>query len=113
MRAWIAFVILITVILSIQYLPAAFGSGCPKNTYGAGEKTVKYFSSPLCVACWMQKPIIEKVAADANIKFEEYDADFCQQAAAPNYVKGVPAFIYEDKMSYGLHDEDALRKVIE
>lgn len=112
MRAWVAIAALIMVILAIEVLPRAFSMNCPKNTYGTGEKVVKYFSSPLCVACWVQKPIIEEIAAEGQVKFEEYDSDFCGQHASPHSVRGVPAFIVGDKINYGLHDEQALRKAI-
>jgi len=75
--------------------------------------TIKYFSSPLCAACWIQKPIIESVVATEDITIEEYDRDFCKEAAAPHYVRGVPSFMVNDQMVYGLQSEEALKEMIE
>ncbi len=115
MRAWIAFAALIIIILAINFSSALFISDCPKKTYGTNNATrIKYFSSPLCFACWVQKQNIEKVEAEMGDRFmiEEYDADFCREAAAPQYVRGVPAFIINDTIIYGLQDEKALKEMI-
>ncbi len=115
MRAWIAFAALIMIILAINFSSALFISDCPKKTYGTNNATrIKYFSSPLCFACWVQKPVIEKVAAEQGDKFmiEEYDADFCREAAAPQYVRGVPAFLANGKIKYGLQSEEQIKEMI-
>lgn len=111
MRAWIAFGILVVLIVLVNFAPLLFASSCPGKTYGNGTTVVKYFSSPLCLACWAQKPIIEKVAAE-NVSFEEYDVDFCRDAATPQYVRGVPAFIVNDNIKYGLRTEEQLREMV-
>lgn len=111
MKVWIALVALILVILTINYAGAIF-SDCPKHVYGASEKKIKYFSSPLCIACWTQKPILEKVSAENDLAFEEYDMDFCRGAAAPLYVKGVPAFIVNNTIIYGLQKEEQLKRMM-
>ena len=111
MRVWIAVGLLVLVILAFNNIGRLFSSECPAHKYGNAEKTIKYFSSPLCVACWVQKPIIEKVAAEGNLAFEEYNSDFCQQAAAPHYVRGVPSFMVGDKLIYGLQNEEQLREM--
>ena len=87
-------------------------SGCPSKQYGNGSSVVKYFSSPFCLACWAQKPIIENVAATENVTFEEYDVDFCRDAAAPHYVRGVPAFKVGDTIKYGLQNEQQLKEMV-
>ena len=110
MRAIIAFAALIAIIALISYAGAIVG-GCPDNKYGTGNKTIKYFSSPLCVACWTQKPIMERVALEGELSFEEYNVDFCRDAAAPNYIRGVPAFMTNDKVYYGLQNEEQLRNL--
>ncbi len=116
MRAWIAFGILVIIILTINYAGAIFSNGnCPKKVYGTNNaNTIKYFSSPLCLACWIQKKEIETVTAEMGDKFllEEYDADFCREAAAPHYIRGVPAFMKGDKITYGLQSEEALKEMI-
>lgn len=112
MRAWIAFGILVALIILVNFGPRLFSSGCPSKTYGTGSETVKYFSSPFCLACWAQKPIVEKVAAEENVTFEEYDVDFCREAAAPQYVRGVPAFVLNDTIKYGLRSEEQLREMV-
>lgn len=112
MRAWIAFGILVGLILLVNFGPLFLASGCPSKTYGNGS-VVKYFSSPFCLACWAQKPIIERVAAAENVTFEEYDVDFCRDAAAPHYIRGVPAFKVGDTIKYGLQNEEQLREMVE
>ncbi|MEM3154568.1 MAG: thioredoxin family protein [Candidatus Woesearchaeota archaeon] len=112
MRAWIAFGILAAVILLINFGPLLLSNNCPKKTYGAGGETIKYFSSPFCLACWVQKPVIEKVAAEQDVTFEEYDVDFCREAAKPHYVRGVPAFKINDTIKYGLRNEEQLLELI-
>jgi predicted DsbA family dithiol-disulfide isomerase len=112
MRAWTAFWILAALIILVNLGPMLLSSGCPGKTYGNSTTVVKYFSSPLCLACWAQKPIIEKVAADGNVTFEEYDSDFCRDAASPHYVRGVPAFIVNDTIKYGLRTEEQLREMV-
>jgi len=111
MKVWVALGALILVILTINYAGALF-SDCPKHVYGTADKKIKYFSSPLCVACWAQKPILEKVSAENNVSFEEYDADFCREAAAPHYIRGVPSFIINDTVVYGLQTEEELKRLI-
>jgi len=112
MNAWGALGLLILVIIGVNFTSALMADGkCPKDVYGTGEKTVKYFSSPMCVACWIQKPIIKAVAGE-DVTIEEYDVDMCREAAAPHYVRGVPAFMVDGKIVYGLQEEDALRELI-
>jgi predicted DsbA family dithiol-disulfide isomerase len=111
MRVWIAAGLLILVILAFSNIGRLFSTECPAKTYGNSEKHVKYFSSPLCIACWMQKPIIEKISAEGKVTFEEYNADFCQSAAAPHYVRGVPSFLVNGKLIYGMQTEEQLREL--
>lgn len=111
MRVWIALGLLVLVIIAFNNIGRLFSAECPANKYGNGEKTIRYFSSPLCIACWMQKPIIEKVAAEGNVAFEEYNSDFCQSAAAPHYVRGVPSFLVKGKLVYGMQTEEQLREL--
>ncbi len=112
MRVWIAFGILAALLIIVNFAPLLFASGCPGKKYGNGETVVKYFSSPFCLACWAQKPIIENVAATENVTFEEYDVDFCREAAAPHYIRGVPAFKKDDTIKYGLRNEEQLREMV-
>ncbi len=111
MKVWIALGALILVILTINYA-GAFFSDCPRHVYGTSEKKIKYFSSPLCLACWTQKPILEKVSSEDNVSFEEYDVDFCREAASPHYVRGIPAFIVNNTVIYGLQTEEQLKGMI-
>ncbi len=112
MRAWTAFWILAGIIILVNFGPLLLSNGCPGKTYGNSTTVVKYFSSPFCLACWAQKPIIEKVAAEKNVTFAEYDVDFCRDAAAPQYIRGVPAFIVNDNIKYGLQNEQQLRELV-
>ncbi len=113
MKVWLAFGILVLIILTIQYLPALFAQdNCPKDVYGNGSITVKYFSSPFCAACWLQKGTLKKTAIENNFMVEEYDADFCREAAAPHYIRGVPAFLVNDTITYGLQDEASLKRMV-
>jgi predicted DsbA family dithiol-disulfide isomerase len=113
MRAWVAFGVLVMIILAVNFAGAIFSGGCPKNTYGNGEKRIKYFSSPLCLACWFQKEEIKQLVAEKNdIAIEEYDVDFCREAAAPQYVRGVPAFLINDTIYYGLRTKEQLTEMI-
>jgi len=113
MKAWVALGILVGLIILINFSGKLFSGNCPEQMHGNGSKTVKYFSSPFCMACWAQKPIIEKVAAEENVTFEEYDVDFCREAAAPHYVRGVPSFMVNDTIKYGLQNEQQLKELIE
>jgi len=116
MKGLIAFVILILVIVLITYADRFFGTNCPKETMGnqSATITVKYFSSPFCIACWAQKPELAKLVNEHGQRFslEEYDVDFCRDAAAPHYVRGVPSFIIEDKLIYGLQSKEQLEQYI-
>lgn len=112
MRAWTAFWILAALIIIVNFGPLLLSSGCPSKTYGNSTKVIRYFSSPFCLKCWAQKPIIEKVAAEENVTFAEYDVDFCRSAAAPQYVRAVPAFIVNDTIKYGLQTEEQLREMV-
>ena len=111
MRVWIAVGLLVLVILAFNNIGRLFSSECPAHKYGNAEKTIKYFSSPLCVACWVQKPIVEKIAAEEKVSFEEYNVDFCREAAAPQYVRGVPSFLINDTLFYGLQTEEQLKEL--
>ncbi len=111
MRVWIAVGLLILVILAFNNMGRLFSTDCPTKVYGTAEKHVKYFSSPFCVACWVQKPIVEKIAAEGKVAFEEYNSDFCQEAAAPHYVRGVPSFLIDGKLTYGLQNEEQLKEL--
>ncbi len=110
MRVWIAFALLVLIIIGVNVATGAL-SNCPATTYGTSEKTIKYFSSPLCVACWVQKPIVEKIAAEGKVTFEEYNIDFCRDAAAPHYIRGIPSFIVNSTVVYGLQTEEQLREL--
>ncbi len=115
MNTWVALGILLAVIIGVNFAAALVTNGkCPKETYGTGEKQVKYFSSPLCVACWIQKPIIEKVMTEKGNEatLKEYDVDMCREEAAPHYIRGVPAFMVKDKIVYGLQEEETLKEII-
>jgi len=116
MRVWVALGLLVVIVLTINFATARFSdNSCPKDVYGSNNSTkIAYFSSPLCVACWAQKPIIKKLAAEHGDKFviEEYDVDLCRDAAAPHYIRGVPAFIVDDKVYYGLRSEEILKEMI-
>ena len=117
MRALIAFAILVGIVLIITYADTFMGANqCPKNTMGNASSIVKikYFSSPFCIACWKQKTILTELFAEQGNKFylEEYDVDFCKEAAAPHYIKAIPAFIIGDKVLYGLQPKEQLEKYI-
>lgn len=106
---------LVVLVAGLTYLPALFAADCPSKTYGSNNKTlIKYFSSPFCVSCWVQKPIIEKLANESGTQFllEEYDVDACRGASKPHYIKGVPSFIINDTLLYGVQSEDALKREI-
>ncbi len=113
MRAWIAFAILVSIIIGVNIATGALSSqNCPANIYGSSDKHIKFFSSPLCVACWVQKPIVEKIAAEGKVTFEEYNVDFCRDAAAPHYIRGIPSFIVNSTVVYGLQTEEQLRELV-
>ena len=116
MRVWIALGILIMIVLAVNFAGAIVtNKNCPKDAYGSNNAThIKYFSSPLCAACWVQKPIIQKLADEQGDKFllEEYNADFCRDAAAPHYIRGVPGFMIDGRIVYGLQTEEALKEMI-
>jgi predicted DsbA family dithiol-disulfide isomerase len=116
MKVWIALTALVLLIISVQVISSVFASkSCPSNMYGTNEaKKIKYFSSPLCLACWMQKPMIENVAKEIGDQFmlEEYNVDFCREAAAPHYIRGVPAFLVNDTVLYGVYPEESIKKMI-
>jgi len=116
MRVWIALGLLIGLIFGVQFVVAVFANAnCPAKTYGSNNATViKYFSSPLCTACWVQKPILENFAAEYGdeMMIEEYNADYCRDAAAPHIVQGVPAFLVDGKLIYGLQNKEALEEMI-
>ena len=113
-KVWFAFGGLVALIFTISFVPSLFARDCPEKTYGENNTTyVKYFSSPLCAACWLQIPIIEKIAAENGNRFllEEYDVDYCRQAASPYYVRGVPAFLVNYAVTCGLQTEEQLKKI--
>jgi len=115
MKPWLAVTLLIFALLALQYAPRAFATNCPTHTYGTNNKTlIKYFSSPLCIACWSQKSLIEHLASTHGNRFllEEYDADLCKESAAPHVILGVPAFIINDTVIYGAQNEEQLLMVI-
>lgn len=87
---------------------------CPGKTMGEGKIVIKYFSSPFCVACWAQKPVLEEFAADhgSEVRIEEYTAEFCGHAAAPHVVRGVPSFVINDTMILGGLPRESLEQVI-
>ena len=114
MRVWVALGVLVGLILAVNFASSILAErNCPEKTYGTGEKHIKYFSSPLCMACWVEKPIVKHLAEDSNVTFEEYNVDFCRDSAAPYYIRGVPAFLIGDKIIYGFQSEDALEEMIE
>lgn len=117
MKALIALAILVGVVLIITYADNFIGAGqCPKSIMGNSNASVKikYFSSPLCIACWKQKTILTELSKEQGTKFylEEYDVDFCRDAAAPHYIKAIPAFILDDRVLYGLQQKEQLESYI-
>ena len=111
MNTYLALGTLFALLLAATYVPALLAGECPSAKYGANsDNTIKYFSSPFCIACWTQKPIIEKLAKEHGDSFllEEYDADFCRQFAAPHPIFGVPSYLVNGTMVYGAQTEETL-----
>ncbi|RJQ22093.1 thioredoxin [Candidatus Woesearchaeota archaeon] len=116
MHFFLAFGLLIALVLALTYLPAIAAAECPSRTYGSNSSnTITYFSSPLCVACWGQKPALEELARTHGNTFliEEYNADFCAFAAAPNRIMGTPSFIINGTVLYGYQSAERLARVIQ
>lgn len=114
MNFWLALSLLVGLVLVLTFLPAILAVSCPSRTYGNGSSVIKYFSSPLCVACWYQTPELETFAKKYSDKFrvEEYDSDFCSEHAAPNRIMGTPSFIFNDTVSYGFKTSEQLAELV-
>jgi len=111
MNWWAALIGLVGIVVLFDSASAFLPSDCNATTYGNGPATITYFSSPLCVACWTQKATIKDTVAleGNNLTINEYNVDLCAHKAAPHAIRGVPAFIANDRVVYGYQDARALR----
>lgn len=111
----VALVVLVVLVIGLTYAPSFLAEDCPAKVYGTNKSNyVKYFSSPLCVACWTQKPILQKLATERGNEYlmEEFDVDWCRSAAAPHYIRGVPSFIINNTVVYGVQSQETLEKLM-
>ncbi|MBI4146228.1 hypothetical protein HY489_02725 [Candidatus Woesearchaeota archaeon] len=114
MKTLLILALLFAVLLTLSVAPSMLAE-CPSRAYGTNNQTtIKYFSSPFCIACWHQKTELQRIAAENGDKFlvEEYDADLCASAAYPQRVMGVPAFIKNNNISYGFKNKEQLQQLI-
>jgi len=81
---------------------------------GCNWKFTRNYQPNLCPYCGKNAVQTDSSVAEKGGEFtlEEYDADFCRDAAAPHYVRGVPAFMVDDKLVYGLQEKEALIEMI-
>lgn len=106
---------LVSIAAFMEYAGTYIPSNCPGNTYGNNNSSViKYFSSPFCVACWAQKDVIETfvLTHGDTVQLQEYDVDLCPDASKPHAIRGVPAFIANDTVVYGLQQHEQLEAMI-
>ncbi len=83
----------------------------------SGEKTVLYFYTPLCGACKVQGPIIERVKKCHSNAVFKIDASRNREAAIAYGVMGVPFIAFIEnctivKATVGVESESAIRKFL-
>ncbi len=107
--------LLVILTLGLTYAPKLLAPKCPGNAYGTNNSNyAKYFSSPFCVSCWTQKPILEKLGAERGKEYlmEEFDADWCRNFASPYFIQGVPSFIINNTIVYGVQSQETLERLM-
>ena len=102
---WV-FVLLFFLIL-FQLKQGVIGSKeCPDKVEGSNTSlTIKYFYSPFCIYCWIEKPILKDIVKEKGSLFtlEHYDTRYCKDAVYQYQIIGIPSFIFAAKeKEYGL-----------
>ena len=71
---------------------------CPFVVLGNKEAAlkIKYFETPYCFYCWLEKPILERLVQNKGSIFhlEKYDLRYCKEEANKYNIRGVPSFVF-------------------
>ena len=71
---------------------------CPFVVLGNKDANlkIKYFETPYCFYCWVEKPILEKLVKNKGNVFniEKYDFRYCTEEASKYNIHGVPSFVF-------------------
>lgn len=95
---------------------------CPFVVFGNKESDlkIKYFETPYCFYCWLEKPILERLVQDKGDIFhlEKYDLRYCKEEANKYNIRGVPSFVFginnqtKEYTTYGFIPEDKLNSIV-
>lgn len=96
---WLALIILLYFI--IGYSTGSVGvKACPDKTSGPmpgkSRLTIQYFGNPFCVYCWIEDPIMERLAVrhQAVLRYEHYDNRYCTNMTQAYGIYAVPGFVF-------------------
>ena len=96
---WIALIIALYSIIGLSNGSVGV-KACPDSTSGpdpAGAKlTIRYFGNPFCVYCWMEDPIMHRLAERHHdvLRYEHYDNRYCSEVASAYGISAVPGFVF-------------------
>ena len=103
---------------------------CPFVIFGNkdADLKIKYFETPYCFYCWLEKPILERLVQNKGSVFhiEKYDLRYCKEEANKYNIRGVPSFVFAVKnnddvqkdavpkeyTAYGFIPEDKLNTIV-
>ena len=80
--------------------------------------TIKYFTSPNCLYCWIEEFSLGKITKSRGELFalEKYDIRFCNQIAREYRITGTPGFVFsngdEEETVYGYMNRDKIEAMV-
>jgi thiol-disulfide isomerase/thioredoxin len=94
---------------------------CPYLAQGnmSASLGIKYFETPYCVWCWIEKPALDRLAENKGslLRLERYDMRYCRNEADKYGIVGVPSFVFitaeKTGAYYGYIPEKRLNEVVD
>jgi len=122
----IVLIIIVLGILTIQVKAMMNDNGefdrklCPYTVEGnkSASLKIKYFDSPYCFYCWLEKPILKRSleAKGTLYNIEKYDIRYCLAEKKRYNMPGTPGWVFisekKEFPTYGFIEEERLNSII-
>jgi hypothetical protein len=118
----IIFFLFLLFLVNIDFILRWFGyeKACPHKIEGNPDASlqISYFESVFCFACWLEKPVLEKLITEKGNEFAllRFDSDDCREHMLTSGLVGVPSWVFNQSgnvtKAYGFLSEEQLASVI-